>query len=68
MNKKVKKLSLSRETVRSLDRSFFAHVAGAATAFQTNCGTCTTPSYCQKCYLPPESYLTNCDTCFCEDW
>jgi natural product precursor len=67
MNKKPKKLSLSKETLRSLDQSDFSHVAGGATAFQTNCGTCTTPSYCRRCQ-PTPSLLSMCLTvCGCTE-
>jgi hypothetical protein len=61
MHKKVKKLSLSKETVRTLDQSFLPKITGADTAFQTNCGTCTTPSYCRRC-LPTPSMVLVCET------
>ncbi|HYG61674.1 MAG TPA: hypothetical protein VEL74_03765 [Thermoanaerobaculia bacterium] len=65
MHKKAKKLSLSRETVRTLDQSFLPNIAGADTAFQTNCGTCTNPSYCRRC-LPSPTFLYGCETNTCD--
>jgi hypothetical protein len=49
MKKKVKKLVLAKETLRSLDTPGLRRAAGA-TALQTNCVTaCTQPADTQSC-------------------
>ncbi len=69
MRKKLKKLTLNRETVLKLDADLLARVAGGtytyATAQYTNCATCSVPTYCgRKCAQDPSSpFLTECPGC-----
>jgi natural product precursor len=68
MHKKLKKLTLNRETLRKLDVENLQQVAGGYTensAAYTNCATCSTPTYCgRKCYQVPSSpFLTGCEGC-----
>lgn len=69
MRKRLKKLSLNRETVRKLDVDFLAQVAGGsdtiASVQYTNCSGCSTPTYCgRKCaQLPSSPFLTGCPGC-----
>lgn len=70
MHKKLRKLTLSRETLRKLDPAVLDQVGGngptdPASALYTNCATCSSPSYCGlKCRQVPSSpFLTGCQTC-----
>jgi natural product precursor len=67
MRKKLKKLSLNRETVRKLNVDELEFVAGGTfvTAEYTNCSGCSTPTYCgRKCAQAPSSpILTGCPGC-----
>ena len=68
MRKKLRKLTLSRETLSKLDPSQLQQAAGADTfvsAEYTNCVTCSTPTYCgRRCFHPPSSpQLTACPGC-----
>jgi hypothetical protein len=49
MKKGIKKLSLSRETLRNLDDSALSNVGGGNTEQTAVCGGCTTRKDCGSC-------------------
>ncbi len=67
MRKKPKKLALNRETLHNLDEEILKEAAGGTFVSEqyTNCGTCSTPTYCgRRCHqVPSAGVLTQCESC-----
>lgn len=62
MKKKLKKLTLNRETIVNLQEPALQKAVGGASYEYTNCFACSTPSWCRKCAVPPPSHYTNCES------
>lgn len=58
MQKRAKKLHLSKETLQRLEEVDLSAVPGAAPSYQSNCFTCVCPSQIVTHCCP--SQLTNC--------